>query len=147
VPTGSTQFQFPAANLTFASTSYAWLVLTTSQAQFQGSGTINGAGNYGFLVTAVDNGGHGSDLFRFLISDKANSNAVVYDTRPGAPITAAPTMALGGGRIQVHTNSQLVASGANLGGGNLAPLTSAELRPVVQAALAQWAAAGIAPPS
>jgi hypothetical protein len=144
VPTGNTDFRFPAANLTFQSTSYDWLVITTNQAQYQGSGTINGGGNYGFLVTALDNGGHGSDLLRLKIWDKNNNNAVVYDTQPGAATTAAPTTALGDGRIQVHTNAQLVAGGANAGG-NVADLTPAELQPVVRQALSEWAAAGIAP--
>jgi hypothetical protein len=143
VPTGSTQFDFPAANLAFVSTSYDWLVITTNQAQFQGSGTINGAGNYGFLVTAQDNGGHGSDLLRLEIWDKNHNNAVVYDTQPGAATTAAPTTALGGGRIQVHTNAQLAAGGADPAGGSAAPLTPDELRPIVQEAIARWAGAGI----
>jgi hypothetical protein len=143
VPTGSTQFQFPAANLTFQSTSYDWLVITTNQGQYQGSGTINGAGNYGFLVTALDNGGSTPDKLRLKIWDKNNNNAVVYDTQPGASTTAAPTTALGGGRIQVHTNAQLVAGGANPSGENVAPLTVEELQPVVQEAIARWAAAGI----
>jgi hypothetical protein len=145
VPTGNTDFRFPAANLTFQSTSYDWLVITTSQAQYQGSGTINGAGNYGFLVTAQDNGGHGADLFRLKIWDKSNNNAVVYDTQPGAATTAGPTTALGGGRIQVHTNAQLVDGGANAGGGSVAPLTPAELQPVVAEAIALWKQAGIDP--
>jgi parallel beta-helix repeat protein len=145
VPTGNTDFQFPAANLTFQSTSYDWLVITTNQAQYQGSGTLNGAGNYGFLVTALDGGGHGADRFRLQIWDKNNGNAVVYDTQPGAATTAAPTTALGGGRIQVHTNAQLVAGGANPSGGDVAPLTPEELQPVVQEAIARWAAAGIDP--
>jgi hypothetical protein len=145
VPTGNTEFQFPAGNLTFHATSYDWLVITTNQAQYQGSGTINGAGTYGFQVTAQDNGGTTPDLLRLTIWDKNNNNAVVYDTQPGAPTTAAPTTALGGGRIQVHTNAQLVAGGPNPGGGNPDPLTPDELRPVVQEAIARWGAAGIAP--
>jgi hypothetical protein len=145
VPSGNTEFQFQPANLNFHATSYDWLVITTNQAQYQGSGTINGAGNYGFLVTALDGGGHGADLFRLKIWDKNNHNAVVYDTQPGAATTAAPTTPLGGGRIQVHTNAQLVAGGANPSGGNVAPLTLEELQPVVQEAIARWGAAGIDP--
>src|SRR5262249_6186569 len=48
-PDGDTEFHFQAANLNFHTTSYEWLVITSPQAQYQGSGTINGAGNYGFL--------------------------------------------------------------------------------------------------
>jgi PKD repeat protein len=141
VPAGSTEFQFPAANLNFHATGYDWLVITTHQAQYQGSGTINGAGNYGFLVTALDGGGHGADRLRIKFWDKNNNNAVVYDTQPGAPTTAAPTTPLGGGRIQVHTNAQLAAGG--LPSGDVAPLTAGELQPVVREAIGRWAAAGI----
>src|SRR5262249_57489695 len=124
VTTGNTEFQFPGANLNFHATSYDWLVITTNQAQYQGSGTINGAGNFGFLVTAQDNGGGSTpDLLRIKVWDKNNNNAVVYDTQPGAATTAAPTTVLGGGRIQVHTNAQLVAGGLNPSGGTRAPPT------------------------
>jgi hypothetical protein len=142
VPTGNTEFQFPAANLNFYATGYAWLVITTNQAQYQGSGTLNGAGNYGFLVTALDNGGSTPDKFRLKIWDKNNNNAVIYDTQPGAPTTAAPTMPLGGGRIQVHTNAQLAAGGARPAG-DVAPLTPGVLQPVIQEAIVRWQAAGI----
>jgi PKD repeat protein len=145
VPTGNTEFQFPAAGLNFHATSYDWLVITTNQAQYQGSGTINGAGAYGFLVTAQDNGGTTPDLVRVKIWDKNNNNAVVYDTQPGVPANAAPTTPLGGGRIQVHTNAQLAAGGAGTGGAAPAPLTAAELRPIVQEAIARWQEAGISP--
>jgi hypothetical protein len=109
VPTGNTDFHFPAANLDFKSTSYDWLVVNGNQAQYQGSGTINGAGNYGFLVTALDNdanSGGGVDTIRIEIWDKNNNNAVIYDTQPGAANTAPPTTPLGGGDIQIHTNAQ-----------------------------------------
>jgi hypothetical protein len=145
VPSGNTEFQLPAANLNFHATSYDWLVITTSQAQYQGSGTINGSGSYGFLVTALDNGGTTPDKLRLKIWDKTNNNAVVYDTQPGAPTTAAPTTALGGGRIQVHTNAQLAAGGPNPGGASVAPLTPKDLQRIVPEAIARWAAAGIDP--
>jgi hypothetical protein len=116
VPTGNTAFQFPAANLNFHATSYDWLVINGNQAQYQGSGTINGAGNYGFLVTAQDNGGSTPDLFRMKIWDKNNNNAVVYDTQPGAATTAAPTTPLGGGRIQIHTQGPNAAMIVGTGG-------------------------------
>jgi hypothetical protein len=118
LPTGNTEFQFPAANLNFHATGYDWLVITTTnQAQYQGSGTINGAGNYGFLVTAQDNGGGSTpDDLRLKIWDKNNNNnAVVYDTQPGAVTTAPPTTALGGGRIQVHANGPSIHSGGTGG--------------------------------
>jgi hypothetical protein len=104
-PTGNTEFQLSAGNLNFHSTSYDWLVITGAQAQYQGSGTINGAGNFGFTVTGLDGKQAGGvDKFRIKIWDKNSGNNVVYDTQPGAPDTAAPTTALGGGNITVHLN-------------------------------------------
>ena len=121
VPSGNTEFQFPAANLNFHATSYDWLVINGNQAQYQGSGTINGAGNYGFLVTALDNGGGSTaDDLRIKIWDK-NNNAVVYDTQPGAATTAPPTTPLGGGRIQVHTSGQTASA---IGGASGSPSNS-----------------------
>src|SRR5213593_4489946 len=77
VPTGNTEFQFHEAGMNFSSTVYEWLVVSGSMAQYKGSGTINGAGNYGFLLSAVDGsltGGGGADKFRVKIWDKATGN-------------------------------------------------------------------------
>jgi len=128
VPEGDTEFQFSAANLNFHTTSYDWLVITSPQAQYQGTGTINGAGNYGFLVTGLDGkqpGAGGVDKFRMKIWDKNNNNAVVYDTQQGAAITAPPTTPLGGGDITVHSNGNSPAppGGSGNGGTNKEPLT------------------------
>ena len=80
VPTGVTRFRFQVADLHFQSESYEWLVVAGARAQFKGTGTINGAGNYGFMLTAIDgqlNGGGGVDKFRIKIWDKNNGGAVV----------------------------------------------------------------------
>jgi len=105
------------------------LVITVPQAQYQGSGTINGAGNYGFFVTALDGkqpGGGGVDKFRIQIWDKSRGNAIVYDTQPGAAQTAAPTTVLGGGSIAIHSNgnSPLPPGGPGNSGTNKEPITA-----------------------
>jgi hypothetical protein len=105
VPDGQTEFQFKVANLNFHSTIYEWLVVAGARAQYKGSGTINGAGNYGFMLTAIDgeiNGGGGIDKFRIKIWDKNNGDAVVYDNQMGAGIDDNPTTALAGGSIVIH---------------------------------------------
>jgi len=105
VPTGNTEFQFQAANFNFHSTSYDWLVVAGARAQYKGTGTINGSGNYGFLLTAIDgqvNGGGGVDKFRIKIWDKNHGDAIVYDNQIGAGDDATPTTALGGGSIVIH---------------------------------------------
>jgi outer membrane protein assembly factor BamB len=100
-PSGNTEFQFKVANLNFKSTSYEWLVIAGAKAQYKGTGTINGAGSYKFMLSAVDGNlkGTGPDTFRMKIWD---DNGVVYDNSVGTPDTAAPTMTLGGGSIVIH---------------------------------------------
>ena len=102
-PRGETQFKFGPLN--FHSTSYDWLVITGAKFQFQGSGTVNGSGNYGFLLTGIDgavSGGGGTDKFRIKIWDKNNGNAIVYDNQIGDPDSANPTTVLGGGNLVIH---------------------------------------------
>jgi PKD repeat protein len=90
VPRGNTVFQFKAGDLMFKSTSYDWLVIAGSKAILQGSGTVNGSGDYAFRLTATD---ASPDTFRITITNKA-TNVVVYDSGPERP--------LDGGSIQVH---------------------------------------------
>jgi hypothetical protein len=100
LPTGDTEFQFNAANLIFKSTSYDRLVVAGTKAQFKGTGTINGAGTYGFILSVVDDN-KGYDKFRIKISDKA-TDSLVYDNQPDAFDTADPTTVPGGGSIIIH---------------------------------------------
>jgi hypothetical protein len=105
VPSGNTQFRFHAGDLSFKSTVYEWLVVAGARAQFKGTGMINGAGNYGFMLTAIDGempGGGGIDRIRIKIWDKDNGDAVVYDNLMDADDDAAPTTALTHGSIKIH---------------------------------------------
>jgi len=104
VPVGNTEFQFHVANFRFKSTVYEWLVVAGAKAQFKGSGTVNGAGDYGFMLTAIDgqvNGGGGVDKFRIKIWDKSTGE-IVYDNQMGASDTADPVTAVMGGSIVIH---------------------------------------------
>ncbi|MEU6353901.1 family 43 glycosylhydrolase [Streptomyces sp. NPDC047072] len=73
-PVGKATFDFGAANLKFRSTGSDWLVVSGSQAVYQGSGTVNGKAGYAFRVTATD----GPDSFRIRIW-KESGGDVVYD--------------------------------------------------------------------
>lgn len=96
-PEGNTEFQFHAASLNFHSHTYEWLVIAGPLAMYKGTGTINGEGNYGFLITARDGqikGGGRIDTFRIKIWDKENGDQIVFDNNGDT--------ALGGGQITIH---------------------------------------------
>jgi Tol biopolymer transport system component/PKD repeat protein len=102
--TGKTQFRFQAAGIRFQSSSYDWLVVAGARAQFKGSGTINGAGEYEFMLTAIDgdlNGGEDEDALRFKLKDKA-TGTVVYDNHMGEDDDYHPTTALTTGSITIQ---------------------------------------------
>jgi hypothetical protein len=108
VPTGETEFQFQVASFNFHSSAYEWLVISGAKAQYKGTGTVNGAGNFGFLLTATDSqvsGGGGVDKFRIKIWDKANGDTVVYDnvSAAGDDIDSANPQEIAGGSIVIHS--------------------------------------------
>jgi hypothetical protein len=102
LPSGNTQFEFSAGGLKFVSTSYSWLVVAGSRAQYKGAGTVNGVAGYQFLVTAIDGdavGGRGADQFRIKIW---NAGGVVYDNQRGSADDSDAALGLGGGSIVIH---------------------------------------------
>ena len=94
VPTGNTEFQFHAGDLDFHSSSYDWLVVTgTPTAMFKGTGTINGIGEYKFIIWAGDGE---PDTFRIKIWEEvAGVETVIYDN--------GSAQAIGGGSVIIHT--------------------------------------------
>lgn len=105
VPDGNARFIFNSGDLHFQSSSYQWLVVAGGRAQFKGQGTINGAGNYGFMLTAIDgqiNSKDGVDKFRIKIWDMDNGDVIVYDNLVGGADNDDPTTELGGGSIVIH---------------------------------------------
>jgi len=90
--------------MNFKSTSYAWLVVSVTRAQYKGIGTINGVGNYGFMLTATDGGTKVPDTFRIKIWEINNGEAIVYDNKSGVSDTdtTTPLTAIAGGNIVVH---------------------------------------------
>ena len=101
-PIGNTEFKFKAGNLNFQSGSYDWLVIAGAKAMYKGTGTINGTGDYGFMLSAIDEKLTPStdiDLFRIKIWD---DGGIIYDNKLGADDNAEPTTAIGGGQIVIH---------------------------------------------
>ena len=99
-PSGNTEFEFKAGSLRFKATGYEWLVVAGSKAKYKGEGAINGAGGYGFMLTAID-GGDGADAFRLKIWNLA-TGSIVYDNRMGELEDSDAATALSGGSIVVH---------------------------------------------
>jgi len=95
VPTGNSEFVFEAGDLNFHSSSYQGLVVTGSDyARFKGLGTINGEGDYRFMVWAGDGD---TDTFRIRIweEDERGTETDLYDNGFDQEI--------GGGSIVIHT--------------------------------------------
>lgn len=72
----------------FRGTTFDWLVISGPTATLQGSGTVNGTGNYAFTATATD---AANDTFAIRVTDKV-TGAVVYEA----------SGRLGGGNLTVH---------------------------------------------
>jgi hypothetical protein len=105
VPTGQTEFQFKAGDLSFHSSSYQWLVVAGPKAQFKGEGTINGGGHYGFILTALDaklTPSSEVDKFRIKLWDKDDGDVIVYDNQIGDADDADATTEIGRGNIVIH---------------------------------------------
>lgn len=103
-PTGSTEFQFKMADLNFHSQNYDWLVISGHRAQYKGTGTINGSGSYGFILTAIDadlTPSTDQDRFRIKIWDQG-TGVVIYDNQMGDSDSADPSTAISGGSIMIH---------------------------------------------
>ena len=104
VPVGKTSFQFKAVGFNFNSTSYEWLVVAGAKAKFKGEGTLNGAGRYGFLLSAIDGQTKGAmDKFRIRIWDKTRGDVIVYDNNLyDTGDNADPTTPISSGAIVVQ---------------------------------------------
>jgi hypothetical protein len=90
LPTGETEFQFQVANFAFHSSVYEWLVVAGPKAQYKGTGTVNGSGNYGFLLTATDGqqpGGGSVDKFRIKSGTRTTEGQSFTTTLRAAPTT------------------------------------------------------------
>jgi hypothetical protein len=96
-PVGKVGYTFSNGSMVLASTQIDWLVVNGNMAILTGSGTINGTGNYYFLVSVIDGS---PDKLRIRISDTLGN--LIYDNQPGDPETVAPTTAITAGQIKIH---------------------------------------------
>jgi hypothetical protein len=89
---------FHAGDLNFHSSSYDWLVVNQggTNAQFKGSGTINGEDDYKFMLWAGDDE---PDTYRIRIwTEEVDFEIVEYGN--------GSDQAIGGGSIIVHTGKK-----------------------------------------
>jgi hypothetical protein len=80
-------------------------VVAGTRAQFKGVGTINGRGNYGFLLVAVDGGTGGMDSFRMKIWDRdagGSEDNTVFDNGGETNTETLLNKISGGGSIVIH---------------------------------------------
>jgi hypothetical protein len=112
-PEGSTQFTFSEGGLAFYADNYDWLVIVGGWAQYGGIGTVNGSGQYEFVVTAIDAEvdnyfGVESDRIGIKIVDLADG-MVVFDTAlsPEASTELFGTVpTVGGATVKIHKSGQ-----------------------------------------
>src|SRR5690349_10821723 len=109
-PDGTTSFSFQTVGLDFYSDTYDWLVVAGARAQFKGSGSLNDAPGYQFMLTAVDGDllGRGvADRFRIKIwryDDDAKQDVIVYDNQLDSSTTGTTSegTAIRSGNIVIH---------------------------------------------
>jgi hypothetical protein len=97
-PTGNTEFVFKTADMNFHSSSYDWLVIAGDKAKYKGTGTINGEGEYKFILTATD---ADVDLFRIKIWEEGDL-IPIYDNKLGSDDDGYDGTEINGGNIVVH---------------------------------------------
>jgi hypothetical protein len=102
-PGGNTEFTLKGADLRFRSTSYDWLVVAGSTAQFRGVGQLNGNAGYRFEINATDGdakNGAGDDRIHVRIWHDA-SGLVIYDSGLSHMGPAAAS-SIAAGSIVIH---------------------------------------------
>ena len=105
-----TEFQLRVADFNFKTTSYEWLVVAGTRAQFFGHGTINGEGDYEFMLTTLDADRNKNDVFetdrlriRIWYIDSEGNEIVIYDNGLGAGGEDDNALTeIGGGSILIH---------------------------------------------
>jgi hypothetical protein len=102
-PVGNFLLAAQGGTLVLARSTFEWLVVQGPIATFRGTGTLVSGAAVGFQVTARDGkvAGDKIDRVRIRIWNR-ETDAVLFDTEPGAPDLAAPAVALQGGNVTLH---------------------------------------------
>ncbi len=108
IPSGQVAFDFKAGGLAFRSTAIESLRVMEAGARIQGRGTVNGSGDYRFILRVFDGqagAGGGADAFHIRIWDPAtyDGNNPTYDNEPTLdPWSQDATWPLSGGSIALR---------------------------------------------
>jgi hypothetical protein len=97
VPSGWVQVLLDGPGRIFRATALTWLVVQPGTAYLAGTGTLDGAAGHSFLIALAE----GKFPKVRVVIRNDSTGTLVYDSQPGAPMTAAPTAALQGS-VQVH---------------------------------------------
>lgn len=104
VPTGFTRFVFLTGGMDFESTSFEWMVILGSRAQYRGYGVVNGNRQCRFILTAIDGRTlpDKKDRLRLKIWDESG---VIYDNQidSGDNDPLAPSTIIALGSINIHS--------------------------------------------
>ena len=106
IPRGNVQFTIKEGDLNFHSSHFDWLVVTDVEAKIHGQGSVNQEGDYGFLLSVVDNdlaGDGAQDKLRIKIWDKNNGDIVVYDNQMGGSDDDLTIEDISKGNIIIHS--------------------------------------------
>lgn len=79
-------------------------MISGARAKYKGSGMINGLGDFGFMLTAIDEElttSTDTDKFRIKIWDNVN-DMVMYDNKMGAADEGDDATEISGGSIVIH---------------------------------------------
>jgi PKD repeat protein len=104
VPEGNTSFRFNAGDFVLASTSYDWLVVSGTRAQYKGLATVNGEPGYGFMLSVVDGDAKAKqdpDRLRLKVWRVADGS-IAYDNQLGSADDALASMVISGGQISIN---------------------------------------------
>lgn len=104
VPDGNTSFRFNAGDFVLSSTSYDWLVVSGTRAQYKGRATVNGVPGFGFMLSVVDGDAKAKqdpDRLRLKVW-RLDNGSIVYDNQLGAADDAAASTVISGGQISIN---------------------------------------------
>jgi len=115
VPSGTNSFRFAQAGIKFQATAFEWLAISGANAQFRGSGTINGVGNYAFQAAITDGQQTGIGEYRIQLVDNS-TGSIVYDNMMGCPVDMSPAnhQPISSGRVVVFVNTSPSVSSLSL---------------------------------